>query len=500
MKLSSEEQGPDRREDPEVIIVGAGIGGVTLGALLAHRGRRVTVLERNLFAGGRCVSYEKEGFTVDVFVHMFGRCEKGPFGEILRRVGRPAAIRWWHPSPGSRPLLYLDGRAFPNPDPSCASDAETAEVYRGYGLSDQDIRDAFRIREAIDRMPREETLRLDRTPYSAWLREFTGNKTLLAIEHQKVLFYSVVTSREASAGEMIRTMANANRDAGLGYPFGGCAAIPEAYAAVIRECGGTIRLGAAVSKILVEKGKALGVRLETGEELRAGLVVSNAGIRETMRRYVGEENLPRDYLERVQSLSTGKLVEETPMGMVYLKLALARPVIEAPVVFCNVRAGAFEGLAEIMQGILADRPPRGYKGISSFIPVPSNMDPSLAPPGKQLVNFYGLAPVNSGNWQAWVDYHLGYLYTLYPDVEKHLLWRDFSTLNRINSFSGRFLPDIIGIVQSVGQTGADRPSPVTPVENLYLVGADVGQDNIGTELAAESALRLEAVLAERGLV
>ena len=90
--------------------------------------------------------------------------------------------------------------------------------------------------------------------------------------------------------------------------------------------------------------------------------------------------------------------------------------------------------------------------------------------------------------------------TLYPDVEKHLMWRDFSTLARINKCSGRFHPDIIGIAQSVGQTGRDRPSPITPIENLYLVGADVGQDNIGTELAAESALRLEAILEERGAI
>jgi phytoene dehydrogenase-like protein len=95
---------------------------------------------------------------------------------------------------------------------------------------------------------------------------------------------------------------------------------------------------------------------------------------------------------------------------------------------------------------------------------------------------------------------MGYLYTLYPKVEKHLMWHDFSTLARINKCSGRFLPDMIGIAQSVGQTGADRPSPVTPIENLYFVGADVGWDNIGTELAAESALRLEGILEEQGVL
>jgi phytoene dehydrogenase-like protein len=373
-------------------------------------------------------------------------------------------------------------------------------VYRAYGLGDQEIETAFRIYETIENMPYEDTFALDNTPYSTWLRFFTDNKTLLGIEHQQVLLYSVITSKEASAGEMIRMIANARKDANIGYPFGGCAAVPEAFLSVVRDSGGTVRLGAAVSKVLVEKGRAVGVRLADGEEIHSPLIISNAGIRETMLKYVDEESLPSEYVESVESLTTGKLVEGTPMGMIYLKLALNEPVIDAPVVFRNVREGTIEGLADLMQGIMEDKPPADYKGINIFIPVPSNMDPALAPPGKQLVNFYGLAPVHSKDWDAWVDYHLGYLYSIYPDVEKHLMWRDFSTLARINKCSGRFHPDIIGIAQSVGQTGTDRPSPVTPIENLYLVGADVGQDNIGTELAAESALRLEGILEERGVI
>jgi phytoene dehydrogenase-like protein len=486
--------------NPDAVVVGSGIGGVAMAALLANRGKKVAVLERNSFVGGRCASYEKEGFVVDVFVHMVGRCEKGPFGEILRRIGRPDAIRWWHPSPESRVVLVVDDEPFPHPDPSYSSPEERANAYRAFGLGDQDIEDAFRIYETIENMPYEKTLELDTTPYSTWLRSLTDNKTLLGLEHQQVLLCSVITPKEASAGEMIRMFANARNDANVGYPFGGCAAIPGAFLSVVRDAGGTVRMGAGVSKVLIEKGKAVGVTLEDGEEIRAPLIISNAGIRETMMKYVGKESLPTDYVESVRSLTTGKLVEGTPMGMIYLKLALDAPVIDAPLVFRNVREGTIEGLAELMQGIREDKPPRDYKGINIFIPVPSNMDPALAPPGKQLVNFYGIAPVDSKDWDAWVDFHLGYLYTLYPDVEKHLMWHDFSTLARINKCSGRFHPDIIGIAQSVGQTGTARPSPITPIENLYLVGADVGQDNIGTELAAESAVRLEGILEERGAI
>ncbi len=486
--------------NPDAIVIGTGIGGSAAAALLAGRGKTVTVLERNPFVGGRCASYKKEGFVIDVFVHMVGRCEKGPFGEILRRVARPDAVRWWHPSAESRVVLWIDDEPYPHPDPSYSSPEERESVYRAFGFSDKEIEDAFLIYDTIENMPYEKTFELDNTPYTTWLKTFTDSKLLLGLEHQQVLLCSVITPKEASAGEMIRMFANARTDANVGYPIGGCGAIPEALLSVVRDAGGVVRLRTPVSKVLVEQGRAVGVRLEDGEEIRAPLIISNAGIKETMNKYVEKEALSPDYVESVQSLTTGKLVEGTPMGMIYLKLALAAPVIDAPLVFRNVREGTIEGLAELMQGIMEDKPPKDYKGINIFIPVPSNMDPALAPAGKQLVNFYGLAPVHSKNLDAWVDFHLGYLYTLYPEVEKHLMWYDFSTLDRINKCSGRFHPDIIGITQSVGQTGTDRPSPVTPIENLYLVGADVGQDNIGTELAAESALRLEAILDERGAI
>lgn len=46
-----------------------------------------------------------------------------------------------------------------------------------------------------------------------------------------------------------------------------------------------------------------------------------------------------------------------------------------------------------------------------------------------------------------------------------------------------------------GSVELNRPSPTTPLANLFLVGSDVGRDNIGSELAAESALRLADLLA-----
>ncbi|WP_306750718.1 FAD-dependent oxidoreductase [Saccharothrix yanglingensis] len=79
---------------PHVIVVGAGIGGSASAALLAHAGLRVTLLEKNRYLGGSCASYEKHGFQIDFGTHLFPRGERGPLGQVLKRVKRPAAIEF----------------------------------------------------------------------------------------------------------------------------------------------------------------------------------------------------------------------------------------------------------------------------------------------------------------------------------------------------------------------------------------------------------------------
>ena len=55
----------------DVIIIGSGVGGTGVGAILANAGLKTLILERNKRLGGACSSYVKEGFTIDVACHYF---------------------------------------------------------------------------------------------------------------------------------------------------------------------------------------------------------------------------------------------------------------------------------------------------------------------------------------------------------------------------------------------------------------------------------------------
>ena len=90
----------------KIIVVGSGIGGSGVGALLANIGFHVELFEKNSLPGGRFCTYEKDGFHIDVGCHMLANCERGTCGTILDQIGMP--IQWSYVTePG--PLLHFQG-------------------------------------------------------------------------------------------------------------------------------------------------------------------------------------------------------------------------------------------------------------------------------------------------------------------------------------------------------------------------------------------------------
>jgi phytoene dehydrogenase-like protein len=96
---------------------------------------------------------------------------------------------------------------------------------------------------------------------------------------------------------------------GAYYPLGGGFAIPRAFVRALRRQGGEIRLKTSIERVLLEDGRAIGVRLTDGTEIRAQIVISNADPHMTLGRLVGREHLSgklRRKLDRV-TYSTSSL-------------------------------------------------------------------------------------------------------------------------------------------------------------------------------------------------
>jgi len=447
----------------KVVVIGTGIGGSAIAVLLARRGFHVTVLEKLSFVGGRCSSKKWQGFTIDEGVHQIGRCQAGPLGEILKRIGKEKEIQWSYTRDPVQKLNYLD-QIIEYPK----------EIYK-LGV---DVQAYQKIISTITNMPWEETHALDEINVKEWLLGFTSDQTLLNIFSYITILYFVIPYWQASAGEFIRSFQELIKARSSGYPLGGCHVIPDTYLNVVVTSGGEVRTLSPVKKIVIKEEKAIGVELEDGSFIPADLVISNVDPITTVNKLVGKEYFPLDYVKKVESIKFAG-------GAFVLKLALDR-VITPEKLMMNISHPItdiyYSGLEK---GEIPER-------CDLMVVINSNFDPSTVPEGKQLITA-GTFPVYNKDWKRWHQVVLDSLEEMIPGVKDHILFEESTSADMVEKLLGE-AGSVIGMAQTPDQIGKNRLTQTTPIPNLYLVGAEAGGVGIGTELAAMSALELDRII------
>ncbi len=459
----------------KVVVVGTGIGGAGAAALLATEGADVLVLERNDFPGGKAASFDRDGFVYDSGVHWLARGERGPLGEIAREAG--AELRFCSMDEGVQ--FGLGGRTVTLP--THMDDEETMKAFfRDLGVTPEMIPNGWAF---VEDVMREKSLpeldELDHISLSAYVARFVSDDQFDRLIEAFAGIYLVIGPRQSSAGEFILCLSTHIREKSLSYPLGGMRAVPLAYLKATENMGGEIRYSTPVQGIVVEEGRVRGV--EADEFIAADIIISNTGIGETIG-LVGRHNVPDTYLKNVEYLRLS-------YGAVSVKYALDAEVVSPHVIFYYPDTSIRE-LAERQAAI--------------FIPVPSAADPSLAPAGCQLVLAACLAPPGLENpeeadriCEGIFDRIENTMQDLFPDIEDHVIWKIRTNTRYIAEISGRTTGEVIGVAQNRHQVGTNRPENTTPVEGLYLVGADTGGRGVGTEMAADSALNLWRILKNR---
>ena len=451
-------------EKKNVVVIGSGIGGSGIAALLSHRGFNVTVLEKlNLF-GGRCCSRERDGFVIDLGVHTFSQAGAGALGEILRKCGKndKDLIQWGYTNNPRQKLSYFGKIVeFPHQITQLGGDLDT---YMG-------------IIQKIVQMPTDEISTLYAVSLKEWLDNYTHDKLIHSIFAYIAELYFVVPYYKSSAGEFIRSMQEQARKRQSGYPVGGCKVIPEHYLKVLEENGGQARSKCGVRKIIVKDGKAVGVETTDNEIIEADIIISNADPGITTR-LVGEENLPEDYVSRVKKLEYGP-------GAFLIKFALNKKITDEKFIMHIAHQNAMEYYQRIHNGEIPDK-------VNLMIPVISNFDPSIAPEGCQLIIAGSLSAIKS-DWDKWHQSVLSSTKDVFPDIEDHILFTETTSPGDVDRLMGEG-GAVIGLAQILDQVGEKRISQKTPIDNLYVVGAEAGGWGIGTELAANSALELNEII------
>lgn len=465
----------------DAIIVGAGLGGLAAGCVLAGAGKKVLLLEKLESVGGRFSSSCRDGFVLDTGSHILPRCEYGPFTQVLKKVGKHRVVKYHHLEKAM--IKYED-----------------IEIVLDFGAVMQDIRKllpAGILRIAGSMFPGVMNAVGDNASLfdDISIKELVDNYvdcTPIAdmVNLVQLLFFGTPYWLSAASEAMrvisgaLGALADGLADGVLcaGFPKGGLSAVPDMMRLGIEQHGGEVRTGADVQRIMVEDGITTGVELRDGEVIKGKTVISNAGIKETVSELVGEESFNDDYCESIGALTPG-------ISGFCLRAALDKPITDVDYGMSIPVGGLDDYYSRIWdEHNIPDLPP------PMIYSVPSNMDPEVAPEGKQLIVGTGAMMYESNDDYSKMEaFALETLDYTVPGFSDHLMWYDFLDPGMLIEFGEQSAP-ISGIAQCIDQVGNSRPSSISPIEGLYYVGCDAGRKISGT--ASEMAVESGSVCAE----
>ena len=266
-----------------------------------------------------------------------------------------------------------------------------------------------------------------------------------------------------------------------GLARGGMGAIADAIAGAVQEHGGEIRTEAGVQQILVKNGKAVGVALENGDELRSRIVVSNLDAKRTFTQVMDERDLPSEIVRRAKNFKI-----RGSSGKVNIALSGMPKFANVPDNrYINCGGQTFSGSLETMERAY-DCWKRGRWSDDPFIEsvIPSAWDPTVAPPGKHwMSNFIQYCPpeLADGPWTPEKRDEFGM--TVVDKIERYspgfkdlIVHMEVRTPHEMEQEIGLTEGNIFQGELTIDQLLFNRPFPGyaqyrMPVKNLYMCGS-----------------------------
>jgi phytoene desaturase len=466
-----------------IIVIGSGFGGLGAALRLQTRGHEVVVLDKRDKPGGRAYVYEQNGFKFDGGPTVI----TAPFmiDELFANAGRrPEDYVQMVPVTPFYRIFFHDNTHFDYSDDMAAMVRQIralnpddvdgylefvrrAEKIFNKGFTELADQPFLKPWDMIKIIPDMIKLESHRTVYG-FVSKFVQNEKL----RQVLSFHPLLVGGNPFQTTSIYTLINyLEREWGVWFAKGGTGAVVDGMVRLFEELGGTMRLNTEVGEILTHNGRATGVRLADGTELKADAVVCNGEVAHAYQHLLPAA-MRRKYTDR--------------------KLARMRYSMSLVVIYFGTdrlyRGGDGPELAHhdiilgprykpLLEDIFTKK--NLAEDFSLYLHMPTLTDPSLAPPGCEA--FYVLSPVphlGSGtDWRAaarpYRDRIMGFLEERYlPGLSKHLVAEHMITplhfAEDLNSYQG----SAFSVEPILTQSAWFRPHTQSEeVPNLYFVGA-----------------------------
>ncbi|MEO1522704.1 MAG: NAD(P)/FAD-dependent oxidoreductase [Cyanobacteria bacterium J06633_2] len=495
--------------DADAVVIGSGLGGLTVGALLARYGWTVRVCESHSIPGGAAHSFSRNGFHFDSGPSFY--CGLGTVGHVgqipslnpLRQVFRALEVDLetipydplghYHFPEGVLPVygksdryqaevakFTVDGAA-----ELAQFEKQLMPLYEGLGnIPTLAICPEFKGLPLL--LGRYGWSMMKLLPYVGLMRGATGSVMDATVHDPFVrrlidlecFLLSGLKAKDTVTPEMA-FMFGERAHSVIDYPVGGSGAIVEALVMGLKKWGGRLQLNAHVETINVHDNQAVGVTLRSGDVIHSPVVISNATIWDTLTHLLRPEDVPSDFGQ--QSLAT-------PAVESFMHLHL------------GIRADGLEHLTGhhvVVHDVETDIT---VPGNTCMISIPSVWDATLAPPGHHVIHAYTLESFDG--WQkdaSYGDRKRAKANTLYRALNKVIPdVRDRITLELIGTplTHARFLRRHQGTYGPAIAAGTGMfPGCRTPIKGLYRVG-DSTMPGIGVPAVAASGILCANTLVE----
>jgi phytoene dehydrogenase-like protein len=426
------------RNDADVIVLGAGMGGLCAAAYLVAAGYRVLLLEKSRHMGGRCSHRERDGFTVTT-------------GAIMIPMGADSAIRQAFDAVGApMDMIETTGRMryrlqhgdYDLPPVGGGLRGMIEFAFEGDTAQTDNLFRAIVSVLGGERPDEQQSLR-------EWLLQHTDNAAVLGLLQGFCAALMGTSLHEIPAAEFFRFLGRSSKGSRFGLAAAGNGELMETLAAGIESRGCEILRHQKVSRILMEGKRVTGVEVvnSKGEtrQFNADAVISNLGPAITMD-LCGQDEFDGPWRQRFEA-------HNHSAPIIHYSFVCDEPLIpdlHGSMVFGNTRN-------------------------LIYLEIPSLISPQLAPEGKYLHTAYG-APMDATTTDLRAD-----------------------AANALNELEDNF-PGVQGRAQFLVKARHTGPAPgmhrwpgymmpnETPISGLFNVGdGATPPGTIGTEGSAASA-------------
>ena len=480
--------GPESAYD--VVVIGAGIGGLICANLLARSGLRALLIEQHYVVGGYCSMFRRKGYRFDAATHFYPLLGNPHTmtGKLLLDLG--ITTGWIKMDPVDR-FHFPDGSSF---SVSADFDAYLAQLKSEFPAEAHALDDFFAAA---------------RDAYMFGLLYYFRGRTTRQLEQYRTLTVRQVLDRcfrdpklkllltadcphwgspPSRTSFVFDSMLRLSYFLGNYYPRGGSQAFADELAQRFEEQGGHILLQSLVTRILVEKQTAYGVEVETGwgrerhvVRVLAGTVVSNGDLLHTLGQLVGPEHLAPDELAGLRELRP-----TYPCFLVHIGLK------DMPTEVLRRAHGYYWNSWD------ADEV--GRNGLTFKVFVPTLYAPELAPDGNHIVIIQKVLDIDYRAIDDWAahkaaveQYVMDNLERLIPGFAARVAVKCSASALTSHRYTLNHQGAMLGWEMSPDQLGTDRADVVGPIKNLYFVGHWV-QPGGGITPVIMSAMKVSKML------